>query len=57
MKEIGKIISIVLIIAIAMIGSAIAAENVSISQPIGGETGYYDISSSPPVRVLQLTEH
>ncbi len=47
MKEIGKIISIILIIAIAMIGSATAAENVSISQPIGGSEGYYDISSSP----------
>lgn len=47
MKEIVKIISIILIIAIAMIGSATAAENVSISQPIGGSEGYYDISSSP----------
>jgi hypothetical protein len=47
MKEIGKIISIILIFAIAMIGSATAAENVSISQPIGGDIGYYDISSNP----------
>ena len=47
MKEIVKIISIILIIAVAMIGSVTAAENVSISQPIGGDRGYYDISSSP----------
>ena len=47
MKEIGKIISIILIIAVAMIGAVTAADNVSISQPIGGDTGYYDISSNP----------
>jgi hypothetical protein len=47
MKTIGKLVCVVLIIAVAMIGSVTAADNVSISQPIGGDVGYYDISSNP----------
>jgi len=39
-----KLFLVVLIIAIAMIGITSAAV---ISQPIGGEQGYYDITSSP----------
>jgi hypothetical protein len=47
MKDIGKLGLIVLIIAFAMTGAVSAADNVSVSQPIGGDTGYYDISSNP----------
>ncbi len=47
MKTIEKLVCVILIIAATMIGSVTAADNVSISQPIGGDVGYYDISSNP----------
>ena len=47
MHTIEKIVLVVLIIAVAMIGSVTAAETVSISPPIGGDVGYYDITSNP----------
>ncbi|MCU0630551.1 MAG: PEGA domain-containing protein [Methanoregulaceae archaeon] len=47
MENIGKIVSIILIIAVAMIGAVTAADTPSVSQPIGGDTGYYYISSNP----------
>ena len=42
-----KTFLVMLIIAIAMIGIASAANDTVISQPIGGESGFYDITSSP----------
>ncbi len=47
MNNPGRIVVVILIIAFAMTGFVTAADTLSISQPIGGEQGYYDISSNP----------
>jgi hypothetical protein len=42
-----KILLLLVVVMIAITSFAYAADNLSVSQPIGGEVGYYDITSTP----------